>query len=162
VVSWSACAVLCVGVTEAAAELRTPPGSGTLAADAVAAAGVLHVQPTLRNDRNRVRALVHRQQLRRPRGLVPLYLSFATLQALDTHTTLRGVRRGHAEANPVMAPVAGDPALLIGAKTAAAVGTLAVSERLWRRHRTAAIVLMVAVNAAHAAVVAHNYRQLRR
>jgi hypothetical protein len=33
---------------------------------------------------------------------------------------------------------------------------------LWRKHRVAAVVLMVAANAGYVAVVAHNYRQARR
>lgn len=162
--SWCLCAaLLLLATSEAAAELREPRTPGALAAHAAAVAASTHASPSMvRGSGNWVRAAVRGEHERRPGGLVPLYVSFAALQALDAHSTLAGVRDGRTEANPFMAPVAGQPALLIGAKTAASVGTIALSERLWRRHRTAAIVLMVAVNLAHAAVVAHNYRQLRR
>jgi len=162
--SWCLCgSLLLLATSEAAAESREPRGLGTLAAHAAAVAASMHASPpTLRGNGNWVRAVVREERERRPGGLVPLYVSFAALQSLDAHSTLAGVREGHTEANPFMAPVARQPALLIGAKTAAGVGTIVLAERLWRRHRTAAIVLMVAVNLAHAAVVAHNYRQLRR
>jgi hypothetical protein len=94
----------------------------------------------------------------RPAALVPLYISFATLQMLDAHSTTRALRHGRVEANPLMAPFAGNPAALAGVKAATAAGTIYVSERLRKRNRTAAIALMIALNTATAAIVAHNYR----
>jgi hypothetical protein len=32
-----------------------------------------------------------------------------------------------------------------------------VSERLWKRHKTAAVLTMIALNSTYGAVVAHNY-----
>jgi hypothetical protein len=72
------------------------------------------------------------------------------------------VGAGRTEANPLVAPFANRPGLMIGVKAAAAAGTIALSERLWRRHRVAAVTLMIVANAGYAAVVAHNYRQGRR
>jgi hypothetical protein len=157
-----ACAVLTIGTADAGADLREATAAGTLTADTATIAAAMPAAEPIVHGTRRVRELARETADRRPAGLVPLYVTFAALQALDAHSTLIGVRGGHAEANPFMAPVAREPALLIGAKSTVAVGTIVVSERLWRRHRTAAIVLMVAVNAAHAAVVAHNYRKLRR
>jgi hypothetical protein len=37
-----------------------------------------------------------------------------------------------------------------------------VTERLWKRHRMAAVALMVAVNATYGAIVANNYRGAAR
>ena len=51
------------------------------------------------------------------------------------------------------------PAAFVAAKVAASAATFYVSERLWRRHRVAAVVLMLAVNGAYAAIVANNYRR---
>jgi hypothetical protein len=98
----------------------------------------------------------------RPRALGGLYVSFATLQALDAHSTITAVRAGRAEANPLIQPLADRPGVLIAVKAATAAGTIALSERLWRKHRAAAVLLMVAANVGYAAVVAHNYRQSRR
>jgi len=96
---------------------------------------------------------------RRPAALTPLYASFATLQALDLHSTIRGVGEGGAEANPAMRPLVGQPAAFVAAKVAATAATFYVSERLWRRSRLGAVVLMVAVNGAYGVIVASNYRR---
>jgi hypothetical protein len=98
----------------------------------------------------------------RPGPLGSLYAGFVTLQALDAHSTLTAVRGGRTEANPIIQPFAHRPGMLIAAKAATAIGTIALSERLWRKHRVAAVVLMVAANAGYVAVVAHNYRQAGR
>lgn len=98
----------------------------------------------------------------RPRGLMPLYAGFGALQALDAHSTLRAVRAGRTESNPIIAPFADRPGVMVGVKAAAAAGTIALSERLWRRNRGAALTLMIVANVGYAAVVAHNYRQGRR
>jgi hypothetical protein len=95
----------------------------------------------------------------RPLVLPALYVSFGALQALDAHSTLRALERGQVEGNPVMRGIASQPAAVVGVKAATTAGTIFLTEKLWRRHRTAAIVLMVAVNAGYAAVVAHNYRR---
>jgi heme A synthase len=94
----------------------------------------------------------------RPRPLVPLYVAFAVLQGLDGATTVRALGRGAVEANPLLGGVAGNPAALFAAKAGTAVGSILLTERLWKRNRVAAIALMVALNGAYAAVVAHNYR----
>jgi hypothetical protein len=97
--------------------------------------------------------------LRRPAALPALYISFATLQALDVHSTLTAVDGGRIEANPAMKGLVGQPAAFVAAKIAATAATFYISERLWRRHRVGAVVLMVAVNGAYAAIVATNYRR---
>jgi Domain of unknown function (DUF5658) len=99
--------------------------------------------------------------LRRPAALPALYVSFAVLQALDAHSTLTGVSAGGREVNPAIAGLVDQPVSFVGAKVAATAGTLFLTERLWKKHRLAAVVLMVAVNATYAAIVAHNYRGRR-
>jgi hypothetical protein len=111
-------------------------------------------------DRSAAAALLQSEPTR-PRALGGLYVSFAALQALDAHSTITAVRAGHREANPLIQPFANRPGVLIAAKAATAAGTIALAERLWRKHRVAAVLLMVAANAGYAAVVAHNYRQAR-
>jgi Domain of unknown function (DUF5658) len=98
-------------------------------------------------------------ELRRPRALPPLYVSFAALQALDLHSTMKGVGKGGVEANPAMKGLVREPAAFVAAKIAATAATFYISERLWRRHRVGAVVLMLAVNGAYAALVANNYRR---
>ena len=93
----------------------------------------------------------------RPAALVPLYISFATLQALDVHSTLRAPAFGGREANPIVDGMLGSPAALVAAKVGMTAAVYFASERLWRRNKTAALVTMIALNSAYATIVAHNY-----
>jgi hypothetical protein len=98
----------------------------------------------------------------RPASLPALYVSFAVLQGLDAHSTLTAVRAGRSEANPALKGVVSQPAAFVGVKLAAAAGTVYLTERLWKTHRAAAVVLMVALNATYGAIVANNYRGAAR
>jgi hypothetical protein len=69
----------------------------------------------------------------RPVALVPLYGSFALLQVMDAHSTIRAVRAGAVERNPLMAPLASNPGGMLAVKAATTAGTIAVAEKLWRR-----------------------------
>ena len=97
----------------------------------------------------------------RPGALVPLYASFATLQALDAHSTSRALDQGAVEANPMMKGLAGNPTALLAVKAAGTAGVIFASEKMWKRNRTASIIFMVAANSAMAWVVQNNYRAVR-
>ena len=101
-------------------------------------------------------------EARRPAALVPLYLSFAGLQALDAHSTLLAVNSGARESNPLVRGTLGNPTGMLLMKSATAAGVVLLSEKLWRRNRTAAIVTMIALNSAYATIAAHNYRTVNR
>ncbi len=60
----------------------------------------------------------------RPGALVPLYASFATLQALDVHSTSRALDQGAVEANPMMKGLAGNPTALLAVKAAGTAGII--------------------------------------
>jgi hypothetical protein len=98
----------------------------------------------------------------RPPGLLALYAGFATLQVLDAHSTLQAVQSGYEESNPLVAPFTQSPAAMYAFKAATTTATILLVEKLSRKHRGAAIGLMIAVNVAYAGVVAHNYRQSSR
>jgi hypothetical protein len=49
-------------------------------------------------------------------------------------------------------------ATTIAMKAASSVGTVYIAEKMWKKHRAGAIVLMAAMNGVSAAVVAHNNR----
>jgi hypothetical protein len=95
---------------------------------------------------------------KRPGALVPLYVSFGALQVLDAHSTSRALGRGGVEANPVMKGIAGNQAGMLAVKAAGTAGVIFASEKMWKKNRTAAVIFMVASNAAMAWVVQHNYR----
>lgn len=89
--------------------------------------------------------------------LVPLYASFATLQLLDAHSTLRAVRAGGVEQNPVVGSMANHPAALVAMKAGVAASTIVLADKMRNRSRVGAIVLMAGLNSLYATVVAHNY-----
>ena len=93
----------------------------------------------------------------RPAMLLPLYITFATLQMLDAHSTSTALQNGAIEVNPLMATIAGNTGALYATKIATAAATVFIGEQLWRKNRLAAIVTMLAVNSAYAMVVHHNY-----
>jgi hypothetical protein len=96
-----------------------------------------------------------------PRGvLLPLYASFAALQALDAHSTLRALDAGATEANPLMGGVAQKPAALLAIKAGLTASTIYLVEKVRLKSRGAAIALMAALNSLYATIVAHNYRHV--
>jgi hypothetical protein len=92
------------------------------------------------------------------RLIVPLYATFAGLQALDAHSTIRAINAGGVETNPLLQWTAGKPGALIAVKSAAAVGTIVLAEKGWKKHPVRTVVLMAALNAAYAGVAVNNYR----
>ena len=93
----------------------------------------------------------------RPAPLKPLYVSLAALQALDVHSTIRALDRGARESNPVVGALGGSTAALVIVKAASATSAIFLTERLWRRHRVAAVLTMIGVNSSYALIVSHNY-----
>jgi hypothetical protein len=98
----------------------------------------------------------------RPAGLVPLYVSFAGLQAIDIHSTLRGLDRGAQETNPVVRGIVDSPAAFVAFKTGATLATVYLTEKLWKRHRKAAILTMIGANVTYGLIASHNYAVSRR
>ena len=99
--------------------------------------------------------------VQRPPALIPLYASFAALQLVDMHSTWRALNHGAVEANPLLSGVAGNKAVLLTVKTAGTAGVIAVSERLRKKSRTAAVILMISANSGMTWVVEHNYTAVR-
>ena len=93
----------------------------------------------------------------RPAVLAPLYVSFAALQVLDIHSTLRAPDFGAREANPLVGGLLASPAAFVASKAAVTTGLIYVSERLRRRHPRTAVLMMIGLNSAYAVVVARNY-----
>jgi uncharacterized protein DUF5658 len=94
----------------------------------------------------------------RPASLLPMYASFATLQALDYHSTTRAISQGIGrEANPLARSIVEHPAGFLAMKAGATAGMIWASERMRKKHPGRAVVLMLASNATMAVIVAHNY-----
>ena len=93
----------------------------------------------------------------RPAPLMELYVSLASLQALDLTSTRTALNAGGVEANPLVAPLAGSPLAMLALKAGVTGAAIYASERLWKKNRVAAVVTMIGLNAAYGVVVAHNY-----
>jgi Domain of unknown function (DUF5658) len=104
---------------------------------------------------------VLRQHERRPAALIPLYASFIALEALDIHSTRSALAQGAVEANPAVRGLTGSSLGMVTVKAAGTAGLIFASEKMWRKNKAAAIVLMIATNSAMAWVVEHNYRVAR-
>jgi hypothetical protein len=86
-----------------------------------------------------------------------LYASYAGLQAFDATSTLRGVKLGAQEANPLMSGLSGNPAGMWALKAGLTAASIVASEHLWKQHRRGeAIALMVVANGIMAGVAARN------
>lgn len=98
----------------------------------------------------------------RPAPLMPLYVSFASLQAIDYASTSAALANGHVELNPMMRPIVGQPAAFAAVKVAGTAGVIWLGEKLWKRNRVASVVMMAALNGTMVSVAARNYRNARR
>jgi len=93
--------------------------------------------------------------------LIPLYASFAALQALDAHSTTSAIHRGGVEQNPMLRSIADKPAALYAVKAGLAASTIVLADRMRNRSRVGAIVLMAGLNSLYATIVVHNYAAVR-
>ena len=93
------------------------------------------------------------------RAVLPsMYAAMVTLQALDTHSTLRALDSGHAENNPLMRWSVQHPVALVAMKASATAATIYVAEKIRKKHPKRALGFIAAVNTAYVLVVIHNYR----
>jgi hypothetical protein len=87
-----------------------------------------------------------------------MYVTFASLQMLDAHSTLRAVNAGAVEQNPLMRGLTDKPVAFVALKAGVAASTIVLADKMRGRSRVGAVVMMAALNSAYAMVVAHNYR----
>jgi hypothetical protein len=86
-----------------------------------------------------------------------LAATYVALNAFDIYTTTKAVSSGQGkEANPILSGVAQTPVALTAAKIVTTATTLVIAKRLWKDHRAASIVLMVAANVGTGFIVGHN------
>src|SRR5215211_7000815 len=79
--------------------------------------------------------------------LTALYGGSAALQAFDAFSSLKALKGGAVEANPLMKGVVGNPGVFIGVKATVTAASILAAERMWRNnHKVAAIVMMAASN----------------
>ena len=100
------------------------------------------------------------QQPKRPATLAVLYGSYGLLQAMDIVSTRQALASGAHEANPLIKK--GNMGATLAIKAAGGAATLIIAEKMWKKNRVGAIVLMAVANGVSAAVVAHNHRNAQR
>jgi hypothetical protein len=100
-------------------------------------------------------------QVKRPVLLPALYVSLGVMQAWDAHSTSAALKAGAREANPTAAPFAGNRGSMLGLKAVTTASTIFFAERMWKKNRTGAIVMMAVINGATAAVAMHNMNNAR-
>jgi hypothetical protein len=98
---------------------------------------------------------------KRPAALPVLYASLGALQVLDIYSTNSALKVGAREANPTASPFAGSTGAMIGLKTATTASSIFFAERLWKKNKAGAVIMMAAVNGAAAAVSIHNMRNAK-
>ena len=152
------CAIALLQGTPALAQDAIPQLAAAASPDALAAQLPLSLAA---RDVAAVPVLATDAKARRPRPLMPLYASFASLQVLDVHSTTRAISRGAVEMNPLMKGIAGNPLGMLAIKAGATTGVVYAGEQLWKRNKTAAVLFMIAANTAMGWVVQHNYRVVR-
>ena len=103
----------------------------------------------------------HRSELSRPAALPALYASLSAMHVWDVYSTRSALNAGAREANPAATRLAGNPASLLGLKAATTASTIFFAERMWKKNRAGAIVMLAAINGATAAVSVHNMRNAR-
>jgi hypothetical protein len=102
---------------------------------------------------------VARYRTGRPGALVPLYVSLATLNFLDAHSTFQAVDAGAYEANPIVGSFVDNRAAVLALKAGVTTGTILLSELMWKQgRRKASIAMLTALTLANAFIVQHNYR----
>jgi hypothetical protein len=104
---------------------------------------------------------VQLSNVERPVILPALYATLGGMQAWDIYTTTRALKVGAHEANATAASFSSHAGSLVGLKAATTVGTIFFAERMWKKNKVGAIVMLVAVNSATAAVSMHNMRNAR-
>ena len=100
-------------------------------------------------------------KLERPALLPALYVTLGAMQAWDVYSTRAAIAAGAREANPTATPFSGNAGSLLGLKAATTASTIFFAERMWKKNKVGAIVMLVAINGATAAVSMHNMRNAK-
>lgn len=106
--------------------------------------------------------LNYAEKVDRPAILPALYATFGAMQAWDIYSTRAAIQAGAREANPAATAFAGNAGSLLGLKAATTASTIFFAERMWKKNKVGAVVMMAAINGATAAVSMHNMRNAKK
>ena len=98
----------------------------------------------------------------RPAALPAMYAALGALQAFDIYSTRRAISGGGAqEVNPLMKQAVGSSGVMLAAKALSTAGTIYFAERLWKKNRKGAMILMAVINGATGAIALLNMKHAR-
>jgi hypothetical protein len=97
---------------------------------------------------------------KRPVMLPVLYGTYGLMSAMDIVSTKKALNNGAHEANPLAK--GGNLGTTLAIKAGTGAATFFAAEKLWKKNRVGAVVLMVAANSLSAVVVSHNLQNARR
>lgn len=98
----------------------------------------------------------------RPAILPALYATLGVMQAWDIYSTKAAMQAGAREANPTAAPFTGNAGSMLGLKVATTAGTIFFAERMWKKNKVGAVIMLAAINGATAAVSMRNMRNAKQ
>jgi hypothetical protein len=100
-------------------------------------------------------------KVERPAILPALYATLGVMQAWDIYSTRAAMQAGAREANPTAVAFTGNAGSMLGLKAVTTASTIFFAERMWKKNKVGAVVMMVAINGATAAVSMHNMRNAK-
>ena len=160
--SITACSLLVAAL--AGGSVGSPAAAPTLVATAVAEARTLVAAPdqALRTVPAIPAAWTLDRPVTRPAALPAMYVMLGGMQAFDIYSTRRAITTGGGqEVNPLLKQAAGNSGTMLAIKAASTAGTIYFAEKMWKKNRKGAMILLAIVNGATAAVAVRNMRNAR-
>jgi hypothetical protein len=90
-------------------------------------------------------------------GMGAVYVSTALMHVLDVDSTLKAMKRGAIESNPLMKGVVKNRAAFIATKAAIATASIYATSRMAKNNKLHAIIASTAINSAYLMIVKNNY-----
>jgi len=91
-------------------------------------------------------------------GMGAVYASTALMHILDIDSTLKALKVGAVEANPMMSGVVHNKAAFFATKAAIATASIYATARMARHNKLGAIITSSAINSAYLMIVRNNYK----
>jgi len=95
-------------------------------------------------------------------GMAAVYASTALMHVLDVDSTLKALKRGAIEANPLMKGVVKNRGMFIATKAAIATASIYATSRMAKNNKVHAIIASAAINSAYLMIVKNNYKIANR
>lgn len=90
--------------------------------------------------------------------MTSLYATTAAMQMMDVHSTLKSMKVGAIEANPLMSGLVKNRAAFLTTKAAMAAATIYAAHKMAKNNKLGAALTLVAINSAYAMIVKNNYK----